>query len=1050
LTENDDTATDRRLVLEYLERQLVGPIGADDELLGEQPHRRYLTGILFPSEADADIELAEDIQDETPGEVTGRLGEDQGDEPIALTGQRLPSAVGVSFVLPSWSPVRAEITAARYGKQDDGWRRSPIQLAGEQAITLAPPSRPGRTQALILDSSASLDVVWREFGAGALVTVALVNRRRMSGEGGVDPADCLLQVNLRCFPAEGLIPPYPSSLSIQSDEEEEELALLYRNVPTFAVGHGAAAVWGKEEAGQRVSWVGTSYLPSYAIPSVRFELPHAGNVLSLLRLSHIDTDTSVIRDLDRFLDQYDAWAEELKAIAVGIQPRLASAAARLLGRISDASLRMRRGVRLLESDEHPEVRRAFAMANRAMLMQMVHTGEDFSGRRKLWTDSLPAARDYDDTSRVWRPFQLAFLLLTIESVALDESPDRDLVDLIWFPTGGGKTEAYLGLVAFTIFHRRLVRWDAGAGTTIITRYTLRLLTAQQFQRAATLVCACELIRRESPDILGGRPISIGIWIGGGNSPNTYSQAVALLEQIKNKEWTSVSFQVDLCPWCGTEIIPEGDAPAEAYAVHPANDSFRMACANPECDFRDHLPVSSVDEDLYDNPPTVLIGTVDKFARLTWEGRAGVFLGTDGDPGPSLVIQDELHLISGPLGTIVGLYEAAFDVVMRRHGARPKIVASTATIRRAEEQVLGVFARKVVMFPPSGVDADDSYFVKFDRDKPGRLYCGVMPQGHTPLTAMVHLSAALLQGPWEIPLTPPADDAYWTLVAYHNNLRELGKSVTLAHDDIPARMSVIAEAEDDVRPLHDNEILELTSNVPAAEIPGRLELLQRRRGEKGAVSFVASTNMISVGVDVPRLGLMLVSGQPKTTSEYIQATSRVGRGKVDGLVVTMFSPSRPRDRSHYESFVPYHSALYRAVEPTSVTPFAIPARNRALHAGLVVMARHARGWEPNDAASLFTAADTEWRELVTSFLERVARSEPDETQDVKRHLRELEARWAELALASEESGGLRYSTSGGREHIGLLRRFGETGKGWETLDSMRNIDMQVSLRVRGED
>jgi hypothetical protein len=1049
LTENNDGAADRRLVLDYLERQLIGPVGADDEILGELPHRRYLTGILFPSEVDADTGLAEDIQDETPGDVPGRLGEDQADEPIALTGQRLPSAVGVSFVLSRWGPVSAEISAARYGKQDDGWRRSPIQLAGEQAILLAPPPTPGRTQEWILDRSASLDVVWRAFGDGALVTVALVNRRRIPEEGGVNPADCLLQVNLRCSPAEGLISPYPSSLSIQSDEEEEELALLYRNVPTFAVGHGAAAVWGKE-ADRRVAWVGTSYLPSHAIPSVSFELPDAGSVLSLLRLGQIDTDTSVIDDLDRFLDRYDAWAGELQATAAGVQPRLAGAAARLLGRVRDAGLRMRRGVRLLESDEHPEVRRAFAMANRAMLRQMVHAGEDFSGRRRQWTDSLPAIPDYDDGTRAWRPFQLAFLMLTIESVVLDESPDRDLVDLIWFPTGGGKTEAYLGLVAFTIFHRRLVHGEDGAGTTVITRYTLRLLTAQQFQRAATLVCACELIRRKAPDILGSRPISIGLWIGGNNSPNQYSQAVALLGKIKNKEWTSVSFQVDLCPWCGTETIPEGDAPDEAYAVHPANDSFRMACANPECDFHDHLPVSSVDEDLYDNPPTVLIGTVDKFARITWEGRAGVFLGAGNDPGPSLVIQDELHLISGPLGTIVGLYEAAFDVVMHRHGARPKIIASTATIRRAEEQVRGVFGRKVVMFPPSGLDADDSYFVQFDRDKPGRLYCGVMPQGHTPLTAMVHLSAVLLQAPMEVPLTPPADDAYWTLVAYHNNLRELGKSVTLAHDDIPARMSVIAEAEEDVRPLPDNEILELTSNVPAAEIPGRLEQMQRRRGEKGAVSFVASTNMISVGVDVPRLGLMLVSGQPKTTSEYIQATSRVGRGKVDGLVVTMFSPTRPRDRSHYESFVPYHSALYRAVEPTSVTPFAIPARNRALHAGLVVMARHARGWEPNDAASLFSAADGEWQELVNSFLERAAMAEPDEAQDVERHLQELETRWAELALDAEETGGLRYSTSGGREHIGLLHRFGERGKGWETLDSMRNIDVQVSLRVRGED
>lgn len=1044
---NDD-AVGRRSVVDYVERQLIGPMGGDDELLHEQPHRRYLTAILFPSEAEADTGLAEDIQDDVPGDVPGQVGEDQGDDPVALAGQRLPSAVGVSFVLPRWAPVRAEIRTARYTREDDGWRRQPVLLEGDGAVVLQPPISPGPTHQVILDGDASLDAVWRAFGDGALVTVALVNRRRMSEEGGVDAADCLLQVAFRCSPVDGPIAPYPSSLSIQSDQEEEELALLYRKIPTFAIGHGSAAVWG-DESEEGVGWVETSYLPTHAISSVRFDLPDVGDVLSLLRLSQIDRDTSVIADLDRFLDRYDAWAESLKATAADVRPALADAAARLLNRISNAGLRMRRGVRLLESDGHPEIRQAFAMANRAMLMQMIHTAEEFSGRRRRWTDSLPTEPDYEDNSRSWRPFQLAFLLLTIESVALDESPDRDLVDLIWFPTGGGKTEAYLGLAAFTIFHRRFRHGEQGAGTTVITRYTLRLLTTQQFQRAATLVCACERIRSRYPDVLGSRPISIGIWVGGNNSPNTYLQAVELLEKIRNKEWTSISFQIDLCPWCGTEIIPDGEAPDEAYAVHAANDSFRMACANPGCAFHDHLPLSSIDEDLYDNPPTVLIGTVDKFARLTWDPRAGVFLGAGGDPGPSLMIQDELHLISGPLGTIVGLYEAAFDVVMRRHNARPKIVASTATIRRADDQVHGVFGRRVAMFPPSGLDADDSYFVRFDRDSPGRLYCGVMPQGHTPLTAMVHLSAALLQAPIDLPLTPPADDAYWTLVAYHNSLRELGKSVTLAHDDIPARISVIAEAEDDIRRLPDDEIMELTSNVPPAEIPGKLEVLQRRRGERGAASFVASTNMISVGVDVPRLGLMLVVGQPKTTSEYIQATSRVGR-RGAGLVVTLYSPSKPRDRSHYESFVPYHTALYRAVEPTSVTPFSVPARARALHAGLVVMARHGRGWEANDAASLFIPTDAEWQDLVTSFLARAATAEPDELQDVQRHLRELEGYWTQLEARAEDTGGLRYSTSGGRQHVGLLRRFGERGPGWETLDSMRSIDVQVRLRVRGEE
>ena len=325
----------------------------------------------------------------------------------------------------------------------------------------------------------------------------------------------------------------------------------------------------------------------------------------------------------------------------------------------------------------------------------------------------------------------------------------------------------------------------------------------------------------------------------------------------------------------------------------------------------------------------------------------------------------------------------------------------------------------------------------------------MPQGHTPLTAMVHLSAALLQAPWEIPLTPPADDAYWTLVAYHNNLRELGKSVTLAHDDIPARMSVIAEAEDDVRQLHDNEILELTSNVPAAEIPGRLELLQRRRGEKGAVSFVASTNMISVGVDVPRLGLMLVSGQPKTTSEYIQATSRVGRGKVAGLVVTMFSPSRPRDRSHYESFVPYHSALYRAGRADIGHPLRYPARNRALHAGLVVMARHARGWKENGDAGKFDPMNAEWLALLGQFLERIERSDPEELERAKEHIQELESAWTQRAGAALSVGGLRYKSTG-KQHVGLLRPFEVEGPEWATLNSMRNIDVDVRMRIRGED
>lgn len=1040
-----DRVTDRESILHYVEHQLIGPVDGDDEVLQEPPHRRYLTGILFPT--DADDSLQEDIQDDAAGDVPGGVGEDLADDPVSLAGQRLPSAVGVSFILPAWENIRVELRAARYQQVDKKWHREPIELAGDQAVVLQAPASQGTTQTKILDGTATLDVTWRPFGGGALVTVSLVNRRTFTPRGTVDAADCLFQVALKCRPAsQAKIPPYPSTLGLQSDPEEEELALLYRNVPTFAIGHGAAAIWGSAEKG-RAEWVGNSYLPNHAVPSVDFTLKTNNEILSLRRLTTVESDPSVVADLRRFVDDYDSWFNELRNSVPQIKPALTPAADRLLDRIGASIDRMHRGVRLLASNDHPEIRRAFALANRAMLMQMGHATAGFAGKRKSWTAALPEEPDYDNARNAWRPFQLAFLLLTIESVAFDDCVDRDLVDLIWFPTGGGKTEAYLALAAFAILHRRLTHGDSGAGTTVITRYTLRLLTAQQFQRAATLVCACEAIRRLNPGILGSRSISIGIWIGGNNSPNRYGEAVELLEKIKNKEWTSLSFQVDLCPWCGTEIIPSDDALDEAYGVQPANDSFRMICPNANCEFHDHLPVSSVDDDIYENPPTVLIGTVDKFARFPWEDRAGSMLGAGADPGPSLIIQDELHLISGPLGTIMGLYEAAFDVVMQKHGARPKVVASTATIRRAEQQVLGVFGRPVAVFPPSGLDADDSYFVRFDHTAPGRLYCGVMPQGHTPLTAMVHLSAALLQAPEEVDLTPEGMDSYWTLVAYHNSLRELGKSVTLAHDDIPARMRVIAFADDGVRALQGDTILELTSNVPPSEIPGKLEALQRRCTEKDAVSFVASTNMISVGVDVPRLGLMLVVGQPKTTSEYIQATSRVGRNG-PGLVFTLYSPARPRDRSHYESFVPYHAALYKSVEPTSVTPFSIPARNRALHADLVVLARHAKGWRSNTDAGRFSAVDGEWVSLVEEFLQRSSAADADELDRIRQHISELESWWGERTSLAEPTGGLRYKADG-RQHVGLLRSFDHPGPEWPTLNSMRNIDVEVRMRVDGE-
>jgi hypothetical protein len=1037
---NSSGAPGREALVEYLCRQLIGPVEGVLETLTESPATRYLMGTLFPRESRTDEFFEDDVQDESSGE----FGDERGDDPIAMASQHMPSSVGLSLVIEGEPVLWVVVEAGTYVDADSAWTRRGIVENVEV--------RSGSGKVPVLDGAGYLQSIWRSTGTRHLVTVALVNSAERSREETRNPTPaCLFQVEMRIRSGSGTILPYPTAGTIHRDNEDEELALLYRNVPAYAIGHGCAADWKLESDGSIE--VRTEFMPSQVVPDVSYEVPGHDSARSLLRLQEIENSPAdVIADLRSFADSYRRWADQLRRANSDVSHRFDAAVDRLLDRIADAIRRMEGGINLLERDV--TVRRAFGLANRAMLMQMVHSSEELGKSRKERNSFEYETPRYEDRSDLaWRPFQIAFILIALESLADVDNGERDVVDLIWFPTGGGKTEAYLGLIAVAIFLRRL-RWqDEGTGTAVITRYTLRLLTSQQFQRAAALICACELLRRDSERPMGESAISIGMWIGGDSSPNQFEDAVQLLAQIKEEEHPSKSFQLELCPWCGTEIIPKILTEADDdYGVIPRNDSFAMFCPTVTCPFHDHLPVSAVDADLYMNPPTLLIATVDKFARLAWRSEAGVFIGSGDAPGPDLLIQDELHLISGPLGTVTSLYEHAMDVVMAANGCRPKVVASTATIRRADRQVEGLFGRSVFLFPPSGLTADDSFFVKADRSGPGRLYVGVMAQSHTPTFSVVQTAAALLQGPIELgvrgDLTPVELDHFWTLVAYHNSLRELGKTVTLARDDIPARIGVITTDDDEVREIDaDEDVIELTSNIPAVQIPKQLEALQRHQGATGCVSFVACTNMISVGVDVDRLGLMLVNGQPKSTSEYIQASSRVGRSS-PGLVVVLYSAAKSRDRSHYESFRPYHASLYRQVEPTSVTPFALPARRRALHAALVILVRHGTDLTSNDDAARFDPTDSKLRELVGAFAERAAVADPHELSATLSDLDELMAEWSELAGQSKgRSGGLRYEASG-RQFTSLLRQFGEAGEGWETLNSMRNVDVESLLKVRG--
>ncbi|MFE2754293.1 helicase-related protein [Actinosynnema sp. NPDC059335] len=1050
MTEGYNTGfPDRDRVLDYLHDQLVGPVDGDDEVLYEKaPQHRYLTAVLFPMSLTPTVTDASGPADdaEEVDEQAGSLPQDDDEDPITLAGQGRPSSAGISFMTTTRSTITVEVRAARYRSvADDEWQREPLDLVAGEALSIdSPPSGSGHKEQL-WNGTASVEVTWRPHRDGMIVTVILVNRKVQEERRAVNPEDCLFQVGLRCSVAEGAIISYPAQLRAHSDEEAEELELQYRDVPVYAVGHGTAAGW--DTTGEQPAWVGTSFLPVHVVPGVTSELPDVADAVRLKDLAGIDADPEpVFAALTRFVDRYSDWIERTwRSASEDLAPRLRPAADRLRDRATRARDRMLAGLDFLREDR--KALKAFALANDVMAMQMAHSRPDLGGSPHALPDAPNPEVDHRSLDLTWRPFQLGFLLMTVKGV-VQEGEDRDLVDLIWFPTGGGKTEAYLGLAAFTILHRRLTLGDAGAGTAVVTRYTLRLLTSQQFQRAATMIAACELVRRGSEAQLGSRPISIGLWVGGENSPNSYAEARRLLARARDGVGIDQGFQIETCPWCGTRIVPSGPDDEQRWGISATNSSFRVRCLNDKCPFHTELPMSSVDEHLYDNPPTMLVGTVDKFARTVWNEKAGVFFGAGADPGPSLIIQDEFHLISGPLGTIVGLYEAAFDVLMEHLGNKPKIVAATATIRRADEQTKGVFGRPVALFPPAGVDAADSYFVRTDRERPGRAYMGVMPQGHTPLTALIHVAAAQLQAPLEVELSPAVEDAYSTLVVYHNSLRELGKTINLASDDIPSRLKVIARAEDHVRRLDDDNVVELTSNVASAQIPQRLDRLKKRHDAPGGIAFLASTNMISVGVDVGRLGVMTVVGQPKTTAEYIQATSRVGRSADrPGLVVTVYSPSKPRDRSHYESFTPYHASLYRWVEPSSVTPFSVPARLRALHADLVVLVRHALGLSRDGEAASFDPDDERFSALVRAFLDRVERADDTEVARVRSHLDDLIETWAKRAAEAEPFGGLRYS-QGGRERPKLLKRFTDRGEGWATLDSMRSVDVEVQVQVRG--
>lgn len=937
------------------------------------------------------------------------------------------------------------------------------------------------------------------------VTVMLVNDEEEKSNG----TRCLFQPMIKIKSEENCFKfcEYSSLVDFNMlDSEEQSLELQYRNKRVYGTGLGTSVNWNIDSEGNGELF--NDFFPQVEVPSMDFSIPEgmgiSGEALSMRHLSDLDNAEKCqkLSELRSIVDAYSKWIDTLIEKQKAIPDCYKLAAENNIIGCLKAKDRMITGLEIL--NENQVAWDAFSLANRAMFMQRVHLKlqYDMANHDRYPEDEDLAEMlekiDYSEPNGItgdnyfWRLFQIAFLLMSIKSITNDSDSDRDIVDLIWFPTGGGKTGAYLGLTAFTIFYRRLAhRLDAN-GTTVIMRYTLRLLAAQQFTRASTLICACEFIRNDAVSRrpkygkypLGNTEITIGLWIGREHIPNTNVDAKKHLTELINARIDTLQyakeqhnkFQVLKCPWCGTKLVKDrvGSKIVGTFGYRMrSNRHFELFCPQESCFFNQQgkLPVQIIDEELYRNPPTLLFGTVDKFAMIPWKKEIGTFFAVGVENrAPDLVIQDELHLISGPLGTMVGLYETVIDALCAKSGIRPKIIASTATIRRAKEQCSALYNRDISQFPHPGLDAEDSFFAReakidYSKNIYGRKYVGLMPSGKTKAMMEVRSIAALMQKINIMDLTDDIKDKFWTLTVYFNSLKDLGKCSTLIDDDVKdfiKRTAYRLGSARDARTITRAD--ELTSRVNTTQLNETLDKLEKLYYSKENLenkrypsNVLLATNMISVGIDVARLNVMLLIGQPKLTSEYIQASSRVGRS-FPGVAFIMYDGSKSRDRSHYEQFKPYHESFYKYVEPTGATPFSKPARDRALHAVIIAIMRVIGDeMSQENSAAKFNRKDyakqtKKLKEYIINraidISKRINLEMSDDSSEIALEIDSVFEKWEQLAENFDENHfyyGGKFLVREPDDGEGRLMKPFNTSRNdpaFDTMTSMRNVDSTV--------
>ena len=1220
------SASARAGIVEVLRRELIGPAEGDTEVLTTPPDDRYLLGRIAPTRltgADDDLEAAAStgapvtgVEEETTNATAEEdPGEDTDDEPMRR-GLMIPASMGLRFQVPadpaelesitvhvSWGtyestgrddadvPAPSSAPASSRDSRTTRYRRIPHHHS--LPLPLADLT-PGHTQDYVLEDNVALRVdSYRDTSPASgpsgryLIELALCNDqitpRRIPVHAWMfqtqihvdaENRDVFLPVH------DPLLPPAPG-VQPASDPEEARLELQYRDRLEFAVGRTCSADWSLrkpqagESASRRAFQVRTTWMPTVETPqTTATPVPAAELNMRTLAAAAESQNTAQLRAaLEPIAEAYTAWLGEQETAVAALPEHLRDTGAEALAEALQVRDQLTEGIDHLLTD--PEARRCFAFMNRVMADQRVHS-------------QIAAARAVDSGLSVeeaearvlaggyphhWRVFQLAFILMQLPALTDPALPRRsgDLAaaQLLFFPTGGGKTEAYLGLAAYAFAIRRrqgLLETpdgpiDGRSGVTVLMRYTLRLLTSQQFQRATTLVCAAELARREDPATWGEEPFRIGLWVGTAVSPKRVNEAEKELERLNDRGGSGAGYrfsalQLGHCPWCGRPLTP-GDVKIGPAAGNADRVILRCSDELGQCPFSegdgnvpDGLPVLTTDEEIYRLAPAFVIATVDKLARLTREGHAATLFGhvarrcerhgyvphpghdsthdftgcTLGENGrhqakeelpaatirpatrlrpPDLIIQDELHLITGALGTTVGLFETAVETMCAWRApdgrpARPLLVASSATVRNVADQVRGLYGRDVTIFPPQVLDASDTFFsrtVKVDDAHPGRLYVGLSTTGVRLTAAEIQTTQTVMAGAQLLfDRLGAAADPYMTLVGYFSATRELAGMARYVQDDIQTGLA--KPGRDSRLPRRRGTAFgalnlgELTSRIASTDITATLDRMAltfdpgvdsttakaavaaaaqagKKVDQRGASAnpydVVLATSMLQVGVDVSRLGLMLVVGQPKNTAEYIQATSRVGRdANRPGLVITLGNWARPRDLAHYEQFRHFHETFYARVEPLTVTPFSVTAIDRGIDGALVAAARVTQagcsnGLNPEHNAGRVTEQAEALDRLVGKLSIRIsAAAGEEESKYARDRLAGRVGEWKKLQReVAKKHGKLVYERGAdGVKYFPLLRSAESAGSRGSRPDdapfivagSMREVQPEINLLV----